>query len=108
LDTPHRKHPSDRQHLAASIAVQSLELILGAVRLTAFAAFRLAEPVVRVALTTLGLLSILMAFFYRLASSPPRSPFWLLLGFGLLCGLARLLYEQLMGFLWKGLAAGRR
>ena len=108
MSTPDRRHPSDDQHLTVSIAVQSLELIFGAVRLTAFVVFRLAEPLVRVALTALGLLSILTALFYRLASSSPRSPFWLLLGFGLLCGLARLLYEHLLRFLSKGLAVGRR
>jgi hypothetical protein len=108
LSTPDRKYPSDNPHLAASIAVQSLELIFGAVRLTALVVFRLAEPLVRIALTALGLLSILMALFYRLASSPPRSPFWLLLGFGILCGLARLAYEHLLHFLSKGLAASRR
>jgi hypothetical protein len=108
LNTPDRKYPSDAEHLAASIAVQSLELIFGAVRLTAFVVFRLAEPLVRVTLTALGLLSILMAFFFRMASSPSHSPFWLLLGFGLLCGLARLLYEHLLRFLSKGVAPSRR
>jgi hypothetical protein len=47
------------------------------VRLPAFLLLRLAEPLVRIVLTALGLLSILIALFYRVASSLPRSPFWL-------------------------------
>jgi hypothetical protein len=69
------------------------------VRLPAFLILRLAEPVVRLGLTALGLLSILMALFYRVASSPFHNPFWALLGFGCLCGLVLLLYERLLRLL---------
>jgi hypothetical protein len=107
LETPSGKPPFERAPPAA-IALQSLNLIWAVVRLPAFVLLRLAEPLVRIALTALGLLSILIALFYRIASSPPRSPFWLLLGFGLLCGLARLLYEQLLRSLSKVFVPSRR
>lgn len=104
MNTPARKPPREREPLVGLITVQSLYLISSAVGVAAFALFRLLEPLVRLALTALGLLSLLMAVFYRLASSPPRSPFWVLLGFGLLCGLVLLLYEHLLLFLSKGLS----
>ena len=73
-----------------------------------FVVFRLAEPAARSVLTALGLLSILIGFFYRLVSSPPRSPFWLLLGFGLGCGFALFLYEYLLRLISRGLDPSRR
>jgi hypothetical protein len=67
--------------------------------LPAFLLLRLAEPVVRLGLTALGLLSLVIALFYRIASAPFHNPFWPLLGFALLCGLVLLLYERLLRFL---------
>lgn len=102
VSAPAPQHLNERTPRAAWIALQSLHLTLGAVRLTAFVLLRLAEPLVRVAFTALGLLGILMALFYRLVASPPHSPFWLLLGFSLLCGGVLLVYEQLLHLLAKG------
>jgi hypothetical protein len=99
LNTPAMKHPIDRQRVAAWVALQSLRLVWGTVRLPVFVLLRVAEPLVRIVLSVLGLLGVLMALFYRVAASPPHRPFWLLLGFGLSCGLARLLYERLLRFL---------
>ena len=82
-----------------AITLQSLNLILRVVRLPAFVLLHLAAPVVRITLAALGLLSFLMALFYRIAASPSHNPFWTLLGFGFLCGLMLLLYERLLRFL---------
>ena len=108
MDRFHPTHPVEGESLAASIILQSLCLIWGAVRVSLFVVFRLAEPLVRILLTALGLLSILVALFYRLVSSPPRSPFWLLLGFGLGCGFALFLYEHLLRLISRGFDPSRR
>lgn len=50
----------------------------------------------------LGLMSLLMALLFRWVVSPPHSPFWLLLGFGLSCGLVLVLYEQSLRLLSTG------
>jgi len=97
------KPPIGRELRLGSIAGRSLRLLWSAMSLAVFVVLRLAAPVVRLALMALGLLSILIAFFYRLASSPPRSPFWLLLGFGLACALILVLYEQLLRLFAKGI-----
>lgn len=76
--------------------------VLATLGMAAFVLLRLAEPLIRIGLTVLGLLSILMALFYRIVSSPPHSPFWLLLGFGFSCGLLLLVYEQLLRLLSPG------
>lgn len=73
--------------------------------MVAFLLLRLAEPLVRVGLTALGLLSILIALFFRIVSAPPHSPFWLLLGFGFSCGGVLLIYEQLLRLLSRGFSS---
>lgn len=104
MNNPAYKPRVEGEPRVGSVAAQSLHLIGLAVSFATFVVLRLAAPLVRLALTTLALLSILVALFYRLASSPPRSPFWLLLGFGFSCGVALILYEQLL----RVLSAGRR
>jgi hypothetical protein len=63
--------------------------------LPVFVALRLVQPLVRLTLGALGLLSILAAVFYQVASSLPHPPVLSLLGFGVGCGLTLLLYERL-------------
>lgn len=107
MNTP-SSYRAEHEPPAAPIASQSLRLIQRTLGMAAFVLLRLAEPLVRIGLTALGLLSILMAFFYRIAASPPHRPFWLLLGFGFSCGLVLLVYEQLLRLLSRGLAPSRR
>ncbi|HWZ63601.1 MAG TPA: hypothetical protein VNX02_11305 [Steroidobacteraceae bacterium] len=105
MPTPHA--PAEREPSATSVTSHTLRLVLNALKMVAFAALRLAAPFVRILLTVLGFLSILIALFYRLVSAPPRSPFWLLFGFGLACGFVLLLYEKLLLFLSQEPAANR-
>jgi hypothetical protein len=80
----------------AAIGVVALYALWRALRLPVFAMLRLAEPLVRLTLGALGLLSILGALFYQVASSLPHPPVLSLLGFGVGCGLALLLYRRLL------------
>jgi hypothetical protein len=89
---PLQREPS----IASGIATGALILLWHAVRIPVFAVLRLAEPLVRLVLGALGLLSILMALFYQFASSLPHPPLLALLGFAVACGITLLLYEQLL------------
>jgi O-antigen/teichoic acid export membrane protein len=90
------EYRAEQEYSAHSIARQSIRLLVGTLGAAAFVLLRLAEPLVRIGLATLGLLSILMALFFWLVSSPPRSPVWLLLGFGFSCGALLLVYEWML------------
>jgi hypothetical protein len=102
------EYRAEQEYSAHSIARQSIRLLVGTLGASAFVLLRLAEPLVRIGLATLGLLSILMALFFRLVSSPPHSPFWLLLGFGFSCGCVLLVYEHLLRLLAKRLSPSHR
>jgi len=80
----------------AGIAAASLRVLWHLVRLPVFAVLVLAAPLVRLALSALGLLSLLGALFYEFLSPLPHPPFWSLLGFAIACGLALVLYERLL------------
>jgi hypothetical protein len=97
------EYRAEQEYLARSIARQSIHLLAGTLGAVALLMLRLAEPLVRIGLTALGLLSILIALFYRIAAAPPHSPFWLLLGFGFSCGCVLLIYQQMLRLLSKGL-----
>jgi hypothetical protein len=73
-----------------------LRVLWNCVRLPVFAVLVLAAPLVRLVLGALGLLSLLVAFFYQLFSPLPHPPFWSLLGFAIGCGVALVLYERLL------------
>jgi hypothetical protein len=99
LHRPPGTLPPQGAPLAGALVWRLVQLAWEAVRLPAFVLLRLAEPVVRLGLTAVGLLSFLIALFYRMAAAPSHNPFWPLLGFALLCGLLLLLYERLLRFL---------
>jgi hypothetical protein len=99
MSTPARNPPSERPSRSAATGLEFLRLISTPLRLAAFAVLRLAAPAVRLLLGSLGLLSLLIALFYRLASVPGHDPFWVLLGFSVGCGLALVLYERLLRML---------
>ena len=82
--------------ITAGIVMGALILLWHAVRIPVFAVLRLAEPLVRLVLSALGLLSIVMGLFYQFASSVPHRPSLILLGFGVGCGLTLLAYERLL------------
>ena len=79
--------------IGAGISIAALILLWNAVRIPVFVVLRLAEPLVRLLLGGLGLLSIVGALFYTFLSPLPHPPFWLLMGFAVACGVALLLYE---------------
>jgi hypothetical protein len=89
---PFQRDPS----IASGIATEALILVWHAVRIPVFVVLRLAEPLVRLVLGALGLLSILSALFYQFVSSEPHRPFLVLLGFGVGCGVTLLVYERLL------------
>jgi hypothetical protein len=89
---PVRREPG----IPAGVALGALVVLWHAVRIPVFVVLRLAQPLVRLVLSALGLLSILSALFYQFASSVPHRPFLALLGFGVVCGLTLLLYERLL------------
>jgi hypothetical protein len=95
LESPIRRDPN----IAAKIGVGALLLLWHAVRIPVFVVLRLAEPVVRLLLGGLGLLGIFGALFYKFVSPLPHPPFWLLMGFGVICGITLLLYETLLRLL---------
>jgi hypothetical protein len=82
--------------ITAGVALGALTVLWHAVRIPVFAVLRLTEPLVRLALGALGLLSILAALFYEFVSSLPHPPFLALLGFGVACGITLLVYERLL------------
>ena len=82
--------------VAAGIGVGALILLWHAVRIPIFVVLRLAEPLVRLLVSGLGLLSIVGALFYKFLSPLPHPPFWLLMGFAIACGVTLLLYETVL------------
>ena len=82
--------------IGAGTALVVLYALWRTLRLPVFVALRLVLPLVRLTLGALGLLSILGAVFYQVASSLPHPPVLSLLGFGVGCGLTLLLYERLL------------
>jgi hypothetical protein len=60
---------------------------------------QLVEPVVRLMLGGLGLLSIVMAFFYGFMTNAPHHPSIALLAFAVACGLVLALYETVLRLL---------
>lgn len=85
--------------IARDIPAIVLRVLWHVVRLPVFAILVLAAPLVRLALSALGLLSLLAALFYEFFSALPHPPFWSLLGFAAGCGLTLLLYERLLRLL---------
>jgi hypothetical protein len=86
----------DEPHIAVGLVLAALRALWRGLRLSVFVVLRLLEPVVRLTLGVLGLLSLLMAVFYQVASSLPHPPTLSLLGFGVGCGLTLILYERLL------------
>jgi hypothetical protein len=91
-ELPIRREPS----VAAAASVAALIVLWHAVRIPTFVVLRLAEPLVRLLLAGLGLLSIVGALFYQFLSPLPHPPFLLLMGFAVGCGVTLILYEALL------------
>lgn len=94
-----REFPARDPGIARDIPAVVLRALWHVVRLPVFAILVLAAPLVRLALSALGLLSLLAAVFYEFFSALPHPPFWSLLGFAVGCGLTLLLYERLLRLL---------
>jgi len=74
----------------------ALWLLWQSVRLPVFAFLVILEPVARLVLSTLGLLCILMAFFFEYATALEHFPFWEMLGAGVACELLLAVYYGLL------------
>ena len=97
MSTTRPEFPLQREpSTALRVTVATLTLLWHVVRIPVFIVLRLAEPLVRLLLCGLGLLSILGALFYEFLSPLPHPPFWLLMGFAVACGIALLAYEALL------------
>lgn len=86
-------------HAASSLSTAGsgvLCLAWKAVRLPVFAFLVILEPVARVLLSALALLSVLMAFFFEYATELRDFPFLGMLGFGTGCVLLLVLYYGLL------------
>jgi hypothetical protein len=91
-ESPIRREPD----VVTGIVVAALIVLWHAVRIPIFVVLRLAEPLVRLLLGGLGLLSILGALFYEFLSPLPHPPFLLLMGFAVVCGVTLVVYEALL------------
>lgn len=76
----------------STAALGALRLAWQAIRLPVFALLVILEPVVRIVLSALALLSVLMAFFFEYATELPDFPFLGMLGFGVGCVLLLIVY----------------
>ena len=76
--------------------MSALYLVWQAIRLPIFAFLVILEPVVRLLLSALALLSVLMAFFFEYGTTPPDFPFRGMLAFGVGCILLLIVYYQLI------------
>ena len=79
--------------MGVGVARGSFYLIGRAVRLPAFTFLIILEPVVRFTLSTVALLSVLTAFFFKFLSAP-HFPFLGMLGFGVGCILLLMAYQK--------------
>jgi hypothetical protein len=86
----------DRTHFLPRAVRAALGLVWWLVRVPVYVLLHMAQPVVRLGLGALGLLSFLLALFYHFASTLVHPPFLPLLGFSLLCGLVLVVYEALL------------
>lgn len=66
------------------------------VRLPVFALLVVFEPIFRVVLSTLAILSAFFAFFFEYLTALPRFPFWGMLAFSAGCALSLLFYYFLI------------
>lgn len=79
--------------MGVGVARGSFYLIGRAVRLPAFTFLIILEPVVRFTLSTVALLSVLTAFFFKFLSAP-HFPFLGMLGFGVGCIMLLMAYQK--------------
>ena len=82
--------------MAAAIGRGLRGLTWPAARLPVFALLVILEPIVRVVLCGLAMLSALAAFFFEFLTALPEFPFWGMLGFSVGCALALMLYYALV------------
>ncbi len=77
--------------------MNTLRFVWHAVRLPVFAFLVILEPVVRLVLSALALLSVLMAFVLEYGAALHDFPFWGMLGFGVGCVLVLIVYYGILG-----------
>jgi len=79
-----------------ALGLSALSLAWQAIRLPIFAFLVILEPLVRLVLSALALLSVLMAVFFEYGTMLPDFPFWGMLGFGVGCVLLLVAYYGLL------------
>jgi hypothetical protein len=89
----------DSRAILLGVLAGVLWVIWQAIRSTVLALLLILEPVVGLTLSALALLLTLTAFFWKLASNRPDFPFFLVLGSGLGCFFALVLYRGLIQLL---------
>jgi hypothetical protein len=89
----------DSRAILLGVLAGVLWVIWQAIRSTVLALLLILEPIVGLVLSALALLLTLTAFFWKLASSRPDFPFFLVLGSALACFFALVLYRGLIQLL---------
>ncbi len=82
--------------IAADIIVGTLGLLSQVVRIPVYAVLRWAAGPVRLVLGAAGVLSVCTAFLFQFAIDVLHPHFWGMLGFGIACGIALVLYDALL------------
>lgn len=82
--------------ITADIIVGTLGLLWQVVRIPVHVVLRWAAGPVRLVLGAAGVLSVFTAFLFRFAIEVPHPHFWGMLGFGVACGIALVLYDALL------------
>jgi hypothetical protein len=85
--------PFVSREFAARVSFALLRLAWAVVRLPMLALLRAFEPFVRFTLPMLTVFSVLTACVFEFSGVLLDFPFWLMLGFGLACALAQLIYD---------------
>ena len=77
----------------------TLTFALHATRLTVFAVLAIFEPIIRVMLSLLAILTICVSLFNRYVIHTTHFPFWLMMGLSAGCAVILILYYRLMRIL---------
>jgi hypothetical protein len=85
-----------RESVGTAVLKTSILSCWHLLRFPLLAVLRLLDPVFRMMLSALGFLSIFMAFFFATVSRLPTRSLVVLLGFGVACTMAKILYERLL------------
>jgi hypothetical protein len=97
IESTHENQPS----IASDLSRGTIWLIWEAARLPVLSFLVILEPILRFTLSTVALLGVLAAFFFRLSGMAPHFPFWGSLRLAVACVLTQMAYHALLRVLSK-------